>query len=153
MGPAAALSCRGSPRGSSSMTQQQYGKQNQSLSWLTVLVAHQCISSKLFFLSHILLQMFKPSYIQCFILFMPFLTFSSRSSYVFLMSQKKQIMIITSQTDTCTSNNHLSPHTIGSNTLNKSFSFGDLWVILMFIFNQIAKHNLKWRIWVCLLGH
>lgn len=40
MSPAAALYCRGFPRGNSSMTQQQYEKENQSLSQLTVAVAH-----------------------------------------------------------------------------------------------------------------
>lgn len=31
--------------------------------------------------------------------------------------------------------------------------YGSWKVELMFIFNQIAKHNSKWHIWVCLLGY
>ena len=135
---AAALSCRALPRGNSSMTQQQYEKKKKTdptfvtsnwgrvplmhIKHAFILVAYSAPNVLNFFLA--------PSSISwVFFLFTEFLHTALKVKLCFYITEKRGIIVLTLQTDTCTSNCLLSSRTIGSYAPNKSFGSGDLWFI------------------------
>lgn len=64
-----------------------------------------------------------------FFLFTEFLHTALKVKLCFYITEKRGIIVLTLQTDTCTSNCLLSSRTIGSYAPNKSFGSGDLWFI------------------------